>query len=77
MTGVITTIAGGSSAGSSGDGGAATSALLNSPRGLYVDSSGNVYFADSSNHRIRKVSIIQHTLQCRSLYLISNGPFVN
>ena len=54
-TGIITTIAGAGTAGSSGDGGAATSALLNSPNGVALDSSYNVYITDSSNHRIRKV----------------------
>src|ERR1035438_2037552 len=34
----------------------ATAALLNSPTGLAFDSAGNLYIADSSNHRIRKVS---------------------
>jgi uncharacterized protein (TIGR03437 family) len=42
--------------GFNGDGAAATAALLNSPTGLAVDSAGNLYIADSSNHRIRKVS---------------------
>ena len=54
-TGIITTFAGTGSAGSSGDGGKATSALLNNPLGVAVDSSGNVYISDSGNHRIRKV----------------------
>lgn len=43
-------------AGFSGDGAAATAALLNNPVGLAFDSSGNLYIADSYNHRIRKVS---------------------
>ena len=38
-----------------GDGGAATGAALNSPYGICLDSSGNLYIADSGNHRIRKV----------------------
>ena len=42
----------------SGDGGAATSASLNTPYGVAVDSKGNPYIADSNNHRIRKVSTI-------------------
>jgi uncharacterized protein (TIGR03437 family) len=51
--GVITTIAGTGSGGYSGDGGAATSAELNNPSGIAVDSAGKVYFSDSSNGRIR------------------------
>jgi uncharacterized protein (TIGR03437 family) len=40
----------------SGDGGAATSAGLNSPSGLAFDSSGNLYIADTGNYEIRKVA---------------------
>ena len=55
---IITTIAGSStSAGYSGDNGQATAATLNYPHGLAVDTSGNVYIADRSNHRLRKVTI--------------------
>lgn len=39
-----------------GDGGAATSALLWSPRGVSIDNAGNLYIADSGNGRIRKVT---------------------
>lgn len=38
-----------------GDGGTATSATLNTPTGLAIDGAGNVYIADSGNHRIRRV----------------------
>ena len=50
--GVITTIAGGADLGFSGDNGPATSALLNGPTGIAVDSAGNVYVADAGNNRI-------------------------
>ena len=56
--GVITTVAGNGTlgvSGFSGDGGAATSAQLNSPFGVAVDNSGNLYIADTGNGRIRKV----------------------
>jgi uncharacterized protein (TIGR03437 family) len=54
--GNINTIAGSSTAdGYGGDGGKATSALLNHPRGVAVDGAGNVYIADTFNHRIRVV----------------------
>lgn len=54
-TGISTVIAGTGASGFSGDGGAATSARLNSPKGVALDSSGNLYIADTSNHRIRKI----------------------
>ena len=54
--GVITTVAGTGVADFNGDDRPATSAQLNSPRGVAVDAAGNLYIADSSNHRIRKVS---------------------
>jgi sugar lactone lactonase YvrE len=55
-TGIITTVAGNGTPGGSGDGLAATAATLNQPRGVSVDSSGNLYIADTANHRIRRVN---------------------
>jgi sugar lactone lactonase YvrE len=55
-TGTITTVAGTGIEGFSGDGAAATAAQLDTPTGVAVDASGNLYIADSHNHRIRKVS---------------------
>ncbi|SPF33820.1 NHL repeat containing protein (modular protein) [Candidatus Sulfopaludibacter sp. SbA4] len=54
-SGTIATVAGTGVAGSAGDGRAAASALLNAPQGLALDISGNLYIADSNNHRVRKV----------------------
>jgi uncharacterized protein (TIGR03437 family) len=54
--GVITTVAGSGTWGFSGDNGPATSAQLNSPYSIAVDSAGNLYIADTYNHRIRKVA---------------------
>jgi len=56
-TGIITTIAGTGTAGYSGDGGSATSAMINTPYGIWPNSSGDIYFADLNNARIRKVDI--------------------
>ena len=56
-TGIITTIAGTGIAGYNGDGILATSAQTNYPDGIAVDSSGNVYFNDLSNYRVRKVTV--------------------
>jgi NHL repeat len=53
--GIITTVAGTGQRGFSGDGGPATKATLNSPRGIAVDSAGNLYITDRGNERIRKV----------------------
>ena len=54
-TGTITTVAGSGEPGYSGDGGPATEAQLTWPSGVAVDGAGNLYIADSENHRIRKV----------------------
>ncbi len=59
--GTITTIAGNgaacsSSTGACGDGGPATSAQLNAPRGVVVDPAGNVYIVDTGDHRVRMVA---------------------
>ncbi|MCY3604482.1 MAG: leucine-rich repeat domain-containing protein [Gammaproteobacteria bacterium] len=51
----IKTLAGTRSAGNSGDGGPATEAQLNNPSGVAIDAAGNVYVADSDNHRIRRI----------------------
>ncbi|HEY3129921.1 MAG TPA: IPT/TIG domain-containing protein [Acidobacteriota bacterium] len=55
-TGVITTFAGSGETGFFGDNGPATGANLNSPQAIAVDASGNVFIADTSNNRIRKVA---------------------
>ena len=54
-TGTITTFAGTGERGFGGDGGPASQAQLNFPTGVAVDEAGNLYIADWSNARIRKV----------------------
>ena len=54
--GTITTIAGQSTAGYSGDNGPSTSSQLNNPVGLALDSYNNIYVADMFNGAIRKIS---------------------
>lgn len=55
-TGTIYPIAGTGAGGYSGDGGKATAATLSAPTGLVLDRAGNLYVADSGNHRIRKIA---------------------
>jgi sugar lactone lactonase YvrE len=55
-TGVLTLVAGNGTTGFSGDNGPATTARLNGPAGIAVDSNGNLYIADTLNNRIRMVS---------------------
>ncbi|HLB94666.1 MAG TPA: hypothetical protein VJK28_00660, partial [Nitrospiria bacterium] len=54
-TGIITTVAGTSVAGNSGDHGPAVEAHLHAPHGLAFDSKGNLYISDTENQRIRKI----------------------
>ncbi|MGA2248150.1 MAG: immunoglobulin domain-containing protein, partial [Verrucomicrobiota bacterium] len=55
VNGLITTVAGNGSAGYSGDGGLATNASLDTPSGVTVDSSGDLFIADTYNDSIREV----------------------
>ncbi len=55
-TGIASVVAGNGTPGYSGDGGAATSAMLNGPNSVAVDGSGNLYIADTHNNVIRKVT---------------------
>ncbi len=54
--GIISTIAGTGIGGYSGDGGAATAAMINKTAGVTMDAAGNIYFGDTYNHRVRKIS---------------------
>lgn len=54
--GIITTVAGSGISGFSGDGGPAIQAKLFNPNDVAVDAAGNLYIADTSNFRIRRVS---------------------
>jgi Chitobiase/beta-hexosaminidase C-terminal domain/FG-GAP-like repeat/Bacterial Ig-like domain (group 3)/NHL repeat len=55
-TGVISTVAGTGIGGYSGDGGAATSAELNDPSGIALDSAGDLYIADTANNVVRRIA---------------------
>jgi sugar lactone lactonase YvrE len=54
--GIITTAVGSGIYGWAGDGGPATSAWTAGPRGMAMDSAGNLYLAEAGNHRIRKIT---------------------
>lgn len=54
-TGVVHTVAGGNGTGTSGDGGAATQAKLNSVHNAWVDANNNLYLADTGNNVVRVV----------------------
>ena len=56
-TGTISRVAGTGTRGFDGDGGPATQASFNSPRGLAIDRFGNLFIADEGNHRIRKMDV--------------------
>ncbi|MEV0374913.1 RICIN domain-containing protein [Streptomyces sp. NPDC050636] len=56
VDGKISTVAGTGSGGFAGDGGPAVSAQLNGPHAVVVDGAGDLYIADYSNHRVRKIT---------------------
>lgn len=62
-TGNIQTVAGSGTSGYSGDGGLATSAQLNEPYGVFVDSLGNIFIADTDNSVVREVVAVTGDIQ--------------
>ncbi len=73
--GTITTVAGdnGSGAGYSGDNAAAISAQLNRPITIVLDSSNNMYIADTDNNRIRKVTSVNGAITDASACETTSG----
>ncbi len=72
----------------SGDGGPATSAQLNAPKGVCVDQNGNVLISDTGNHVVRKVTLstgvittvagsVANPIAPSGGYSGDNGPAVN
>ena len=57
VSGIITTVAGTGVDGSAGDGGSAVAAELGLIEGIALDPLGNLYIADTTNHRVRKVDL--------------------
>ena len=69
VSGIITTVAGDGTKGTAanvGDGGLATAANLNLPQGVSLDLNGNLFIADTENHRIRKVSAVNGMITAAS-----------
>lgn len=56
-TATITTVAGNGTSGFSGDGGPASGARLNGPRGVAVDGGNDVIIADTGNNRVRRFTV--------------------
>jgi len=56
-SGVITTVAGTGAAGFAGDGGQAKAAVLDLPTALACDAAGNLFVADTGNHRVRRIAV--------------------
>ena len=73
--GLITTAAGNGTAAFSGDGGAATNACVNEPSGMAVDSSGDLFIADTGNNRIREVINPGPTLQFTNISAANAGTY--
>jgi hypothetical protein len=69
-TSLVSTIVGTSSAGYNGDNIKATTAQLNAPYGVDIDSLGNLYIADTGNNRIRFVNITTNIITTSILKLI-------
>ncbi len=77
-SGVITTVAGNGTFGSTGDGGAATAATLSNPSGVAIDGIGNVYISETGDGKIRKINasgiISPYSGNGISSYGGDNGP---
>ena len=61
--GTMATLAGTGTLGYSGDGGAATNAMLKKPYGVALDAVGRLYICDTDNHRIRQVTLSNGLIQ--------------
>jgi uncharacterized protein (TIGR03437 family) len=75
----ISTVAGSSTQGFTGDGGPASAAEINVPQGLSFDSTGDLYFADSANQRIRVIAAVPagSALSTGSIKTVAGNGLVN
>ncbi len=65
-SGIITTIAGTGERGYAGDGGPATQAEFDSPRGIGVNWLGEIFVADYGNHVVRKIDVLGRIITLRT-----------
>ena len=63
LDGIITTVAGTGTAGSSGDGGPGVRAELNRPRDVALDGKGHLFIADTNNHLVRVLDLANGLIQ--------------
>ena len=61
--GILKRVAGTGKSGFTGNGGPALSATLSGPKGVSLDSKGNIYLADTESHSIRMINISKNTLE--------------
>lgn len=75
LDGTLITFAGTGVQGFAGDGGTATAADLDSPQAVAVDSAGNVFVADTHNHRIRRIDANSGFISTVAVSGTGTGPF--
>jgi streptogramin lyase len=61
--GILKRVAGTGKSGFTGNGGPALSATLSGPKGVSLDSKGNIYLADTESHSIRMINISKNTIE--------------
>ena len=77
-TGTVSTIAGNTGiAGFAGDGGPALSAEISAPSSIFVDGTGNIFFADTGNSAIREINAITHNISTVAGTLGTSGSTGN
>ena len=69
---IVVTVAGNGAKGFYGDDGPATLAMINSPRAVAVDAYDNIYIADKSNNRVRRVDNLTGVITTFAGFLASN-----
>jgi sugar lactone lactonase YvrE len=62
VTGTMSTVAGNGTLGFNGDRGLATAAMVSTPAGITMDGAGNIYFADTGNHVVRRIDAITRVI---------------